>query len=427
MPKKEKSKRDKESAEIICALATPEGTSALSVIRLSGKGSFEIVEKAMSLERYRLRGMRRKVGNVTENGRPIDEVVAISWPEGRSFTGEEMVEITCHGIPSSVREIIELLIRKGARRAEPGEFTRRAFVNGKMNAVQVIALAASWDTEKDTKQSAGDTVNQCRKMLREIERTRELVEGNIEFGDIHLEVDKEEIENAFSELVTKAEEFKGRTVSLEKKQRVMIMGPANSGKSTLFNVLTGKKAALVSDEPGTTRDGSTGFVEIEGRRIQLCDTAGTDGLGLDKTASESVINGLEGTDRVIWMSEGGRIPPDDRVRKKTREIIEIEAKSDINERKDKSELLRVSSLTEEGMEELRKLISEFPGSMSLSGVAKRIEEGIKEAMEYLSSNEYDMAAELLKEAEIEMRRLLGKGENIQLSVERALAGMCVGK
>ena len=229
MPKKEKSKRDKESAEIICALATPEGTSALSVIRLSGKGSFEIVEKAMSLERYRLRGMRRKVGNVTENGRPIDEVVAISWPEGRSFTGEEMVEITCHGIPSSVREIIELLIRKGARRAEPGEFTRRAFVNGKMNAVQVIALAASWDTEKDTKQSAGDTVNQCRKMLREIERTRELVEGNIEFGDIHLEVDKEEIENAFSELVTKAEEFKGRTVSLEKKQRVMIMGPASSG------------------------------------------------------------------------------------------------------------------------------------------------------------------------------------------------------
>lgn len=427
MPYTKKCFKNTISTEIICALATPEGISALSVIRLSGKGSFEIVERIMSLERNRLRGMRRKVGNVTENGRPIDEVVAISWPQGRSFTGEEMVEIACHGIPSSVREIMELLIREGARRAEPGEFTRRAFVNGKMNAVQVIALAASWDMENDTKESAGDTVNQCRKMLREIERTRELVEGNIEFGEIHFDVDNEEVDSVLSQLVTNAEKFKRRTISLEKKQRVMIMGPANSGKSTLFNVLTGKRVALVSDEPGTTRDGSTGFVEIEGRRIQLCDTAGTDGFGLDRTASDSVINGLEGTDKVIWMSEGGRIPPDDRIRKKAGEIIEIEAKSDKNKEKDERELLRVSSLTEEGMKELRKLISEFPGSMSLSGVAKRIEEGIKEAMKCLSSNEYDMAAELLNEAEIEMRGVLGKGENIRLSVERALSGMCVGK
>ncbi len=427
MPYTEKSKKDNISPEIICALATPEGTSALSVIRVSGKGSFEIMEDVMLLERNRLRGMRRKVGNVTENKRIIDEVVAISWPEGRSFTGEEMVEITCHGIPSSVREIIELLIRKGARRAEPGEFTKRAFVNGRMNAVQVIALAASWDKEKDKRTYPGETEQVCRKMLNEIERAREKVEGNIEFGEMHLDSNDESIGNILIELVKKAENFRRIALSIEKSKRVVIMGPANSGKSTLFNVLTGKESALVSEEPGTTRDGSIGYLEIGGRKIQLCDTAGTDGFGLDKAASEAVIKGLDGTERVIWMSEGGRIPPADEVRSKIGEIIEIEAKSDINKKKNNTELIRISSFTGEGLDELKKRISELPGSMSLSGAAKRIEEEIKGAMEYLSSNELDMAAELMNEAEIETRRILGKGENIQISVERALAGMCVGK
>lgn len=421
------SSKDTVYPEIICALATPEGTSALSVIRLSGKGSFELIENIMLLERNRLRGMRRKVGNVTENKRIIDEVVAISWPEGRSFTGEEMVEITCHGIPSSVREIIELLIRKGARKAEPGEFTRRAFVNGRMNAVQVIALAASWDTEKDKRTYPGETEQECRKMLNEIEKASEMVEGNIEFGEMHLESNDKDTNRILRELILSAEEFSRKAISLEKSNRVMIMGPANSGKSTLFNVLTGKRGALVSDEPGTTRDGSTCFIEIEGRSIQLCDTAGTDGSGLDKAASVNVINELDGTERVIWMSVGGRIHPDEDVRNRAGEIVEIKSKSDIDDKDGNSEILRISSFTGEGMEELKKRISTFPGSMSLSGAANRIEEVIIKAIEYSKSNEYDIAAELLNEAEIETRRILGKGENIQLSVERALAGMCVGK
>ena len=93
------------SPEIICAVATPEGTSALSVIRLSGKGSFALMESIMSLERNRLRGMRRKVGRIQEKGRTVDEVVAVSWPEGRSFTGEEMVEI--EEIATTSEEVME--------------------------------------------------------------------------------------------------------------------------------------------------------------------------------------------------------------------------------------------------------------------------------------------------------------------------------
>lgn len=415
------------SAEIICAVATPEGTSALSIIRVSGKGSFELFEKIMSLEKDRLRGMRRKVGTITEEGRTIDEVVAVSWPEGKSFTGEEMVEVICHGIPESIRTIMEILIKSGARRAEPGEFARRALVNGRLNAIQIIALAALWDKEREQKVFDGETEDRCMELLNGIESSRETVEGIIEFGETHLDGNSENIRSVFGELIERAKNFRREAAWIEKSTRVMIMGPTNSGKSTLFNLLTGKSEALVSGEPGTTRDGSTCLMEVNGRRIHLCDTAGTDGYGLDRTASEAVINGIDGTDRVIWMSVGGKTPPTDEVRKKAVEIIEIAAKSDLIDVKETDSILNVSSISGEGLEELRKMISRVPGTMSLSGAAERIEESINESCNYISSGEYDMAAELLGEAEMEARRIIGKGENIQLSVERALTGMCVGK
>lgn len=415
------------SPEIICAVATPEGTSALSVIRVSGSGSFELIENIMSLEKNRLAGMRRKVGEIVEEGRIVDEVVAVSWPEGRSFTGEEMVEIICHGIPHSVREIIEILIKGGARRAEPGEFARRAFGNGRLNAVQIIALAALWDMESGQKGFKGETEKSCRKLLSGIESTRETVEGIIEFGETHLDGNDGRVGSIFNELIERAEDFQREAESIEKSSRVMIMGPVNSGKSTLFNMLTGKGRALVSGEPGTTRDGSTCFMEVSGRRIQLCDTAGTDGHGLDRSASEAVIDGLDGTERVIWMSVGGKTPPADEIRERAGEIIEIAAKSDLASNNETESLLNVSSVSGEGLEELKMILTRVPGSMSLAGVAGRILVIAKESQNFISTGEYDLAAELLSEAEIEARRVIGKGENIQLSVERALSGMCVGK
>ncbi len=415
------------SPEIICAVATPEGTSALSVIRVSGKGSFDLLEKIMSLEKNRLTGMRRKVGRIIEEDRTVDEVVAVSWPEGRSFTGEEMVEIICHGIPRSIREIIEILIKNGARRAEQGEFARRAFGNGRMNAVQIIALAALWDMESGQKVFNGETEDSCRKLLSGIESTRETVEGIIEFGETHLEGNEESIRSVFGELIQRAKDFNKEAASIEKSSRVMIMGPVNSGKSTLFNMLTGKGRALVSSEPGTTRDGSTCFMELSGRRVQICDTAGTDGLGLDRSASEAVIDGLDGTERVIWMSTGGKTPPADEVRERAGEIIEIAAKSDLVDKNGTEEILSVSSVSGEGIEELKIVLSRVPGSMSLSGTARRILDSIKESYRFVSAHEYDLAAEILGDTEIEARRIIGSGENIQLSVERALSGMCVGK
>ena len=338
-----------------------------------------------------------------------------------------MVEIICHGIPRSIRTIMEILIKNGARRAEPGEFARRAFGNGRLSAVQIIALAALWDTETEQTTFGGETENSCMELLSGIESAREAVEGFIEFGETHLDGDDDAIGNVFDELIGRAGVFKREAASIEKRGRVMLMGPMNSGKSTLFNLLSGKGRALVSGEPGTTRDGSTCIIEVSGRKVQLCDTAGTDGLGLDRTASEAVIDGLDGTERVIWMSVGGKTPPPGEVRKRAGEIIEIAAKSDLDGRRETADLLNVSSISGEGLEELKTILSRVPGSMSLSGVADRISGSIEESFNFISSGEYGLAAELLSEAEIETRRILSRGENIQLSVERALSGMCVGK
>ncbi len=418
---------DNNSAEIICAVATPDGTSALSVIRLSGEGSQRLVEGIMSLEKNRLDGMRRKVGMISVKDRIIDHVVAYSWPEGRSFTGEEMVEIVCHGVPDTIMEIMDTLKACGAREAEPGEFSRRALGNGRMSALQVIELAGLWDPQSKQKEFTGETEKCCNDLLREIDKAREVLEGNIEFAEEHHDVDDENISRVLDDLSSRAESFKKRAFSIEKSSRVMIMGPANSGKSTLFNLLIGRNGAIVSDEPGTTRDGSTCYLEIGGKRILLCDTAGTDGMGLDRKASEAVIDSLDGTERIVWMSVGGTVPPARAIRERGSEIIGIAAMSDLENYNTGQNCLSISSKTGEGIEELKGILSRTRGSRSLSFAAEVVEQRIIEARTFLTAREYDLSAEMLKQAEIEARRIIGRGENIQLSVERALAAMCVGK
>jgi tRNA modification GTPase len=416
---------EKTPPGIICAIATPEGISALSVVRISGKGAVSLVEGVMGLEENRLAGMRRKVGQIRNRGRAVDEVVALSWAEEKSFTGEELVEIICHGIPEIVKEIMEILTDSGARTAEPGEFARRAFGNGRLSAMKVIALASLWETGK--REFTEETEESCRALLKEIENTRETIEGNIEFGETHLGDLDEELGSALMELIERAENFESMAVRLEKSRRVLLMGPTNSGKSSLFNILSGEGRALVSEEPGTTRDGSTCSVRIDGREIELSDSAGTDGVGLDRAASEAVIERLDGSETVIWMSIAGGIPPGKKVRERAGQILEIASKSDLGIKQDTAYRLSVSSVTGEGIQELRGLISRAPGSMYLSAAAGRISENIRKTHSCMTEQEYDIAAEHLAEAELEVRRILDRGENIQISVERALAGMCVGK
>ena len=422
---------DKISPEIICAPATPEGYSALAVIRVSGKGSFEIIERIMSLETGRLRGVRRKLGVIKDNGEVIDEVIAFSWPEGRSYTGEEMVEITCHGVPKIIRRIMNILIKHGAVRAGNGEFTRRAFISGKLNAIQIMALAAVWNEGRETGNIEGSFSRECEELNIHIEKAKEMLEGDIEFGESHLDSERTVILKELSSLLKASETLAERAGSIEAGQKVFIMGPVNSGKSTLFNILAGGKA-LVSEIPGTTRDGTRKNIEIRGREVILCDTAGTGGEGLDLQASKVVLDEIQECDKVLWMSQDGREKPPEELSSKSAEILEVESKCDLNRISKQSSVeykgkMKLSSVTGEGIPMIKKWISTYPGNMSLTGSADRIVKHILKAEEFVVADEFCIASEHLNEAEREIRSILGKGENLALSVERALSSMCVGK
>ena len=421
----------KVSPGIICAPATPEGYSALAVIRVSGNGSFDLIEKVMSLKTGRLRGMRRKLGVISEKGEVIDEIIAFSWPAERSYTGEEMVEITCHGVPEIVRRIMDILIRHGAEKADKGEFTRRAFISGKLNAIQIMALASIWNEGREEGNISGRFRRECEEFIILIEKAKELLEGDIEFGEPHLDSERIIILTELSSLLEVSETLVQRAGNIEAGQKVFIMGPVNSGKSTLFNILAGGKA-LVSDIPGTTRDGTRKNVKIRGRKIILCDTAGTGGEGLDLQASKTVLDEILEFDKVVWMSQEGRENPPEELSRKSPEIMEVASKSDLNPVSEQSfgehrKISRLSSVTGEGIPLIEEWISTSPGNMSLAGAIDRIINQILEAEKFVNEDEFGIASEHLNEAEREIRSILGKGENLTLSVERALSSMCVGK
>ncbi|MCK5063944.1 MAG: 50S ribosome-binding GTPase [Candidatus Fermentibacteraceae bacterium] len=417
---------------IICAPATPEGYSALAVIRVSGSGSFDLIEKIMSLQQGRLSGMRRKLGIISENEEVIDEVVAFSWPAERSYTGEEMVEIICHGVPEIVRRIMDLLIRQGAEKAGKGEFTRRAFISGKLNALQIMALASVWNERSESGDISGRFGLECEEFIVLLEKAKELLEGDIEFGEPHLDSERKVILKELSLLLKAAKKLTLKATSIEAGQKVFLMGPVNSGKSTLFNLLVGGGKALVSESPGTTRDGTRESIEIRGRKILLCDTAGTDGDGLDLQASKNVLDEIQSCDKVVWMSLEGRESPSDELKRKSPEILEVASKCDLNPDSlqpsgESKQIGKLSSLTGEGISGLKEWISTSPGNMSLVGTMDRIVNHLLAAEEFVVGDEFGIASEHLNEAEREIRSTLGKGENLILSVERALLSMCVGK
>ncbi len=413
--------------DVICAPATPEGTSALAVIRMSGRGSFRILESLMSLEPGRLEGMRRKLGQVKSKGKILDSVVALSWPADRSYTGEEMVEITCHGVPAILRDILDALIEHGARRAEPGEFTRRAFLNGKLSAMDVMALAGTWESGSGAEELSGKIRHEVRNLSELLSVVEEILEGDIEFEERFPDSGGGSIEAAAGEFLKAAEALRGMTAILEGRIRVLIMGPVNSGKSTLFNLLAGTETALISEAPGTTRDGASARITVRGRELLLCDTAGTGGTGIDREASKLVLESIGCWDRIAWLSPSGRTPPPDSLKCGAMEVILVSSRSDEYPGTDDEDWLSMSARTGEGLDRFMELISGAPGNTSLEGISNRLLNLARGVSEHISQGEYDMAAILLSEARAELKVILDEGDGFNLSVERALSRMCVGK
>src|SRR5690554_2489026 len=364
-----------ETRETIVALATPPGMSALAVIRISGKEAKEIVKKSIKEKEKFEREKERKIGIygiIDENGEEIDKVTSIKYCAPKSYTGENMVEIICHGGIFTINRIIEEIIRNGARCAEKGEFTKRAFFNKKIDIIEAEAINCLINSknEKESKNSLKKINGEHKKVIEKwkngIIEIIANIETEIEFGEeIDIENEKgilkiEELEKEIDKEISKRERNKKTENGIE----VIIAGPVNAGKSTLFNKILGFERSIISNHEGTTRDTVSENIIFYGKEIKITDTA-----GIRHTKDEIEIEGIKRTKKeiekaniVIWVTSADEKMTDEErkeLKKIDRQIIVINKKDkEIKENKKEEDVEKIKkgyvkiSLKEEKSEEI---------------------------------------------------------------------------
>lgn len=304
--------------DTIVAVSTAPGHGAVALIRLSGERALELLRPLASFLPAQVESHRLYFGTLKEQSTntPVDEVLVAYFKTGHSFTGEEVAEISCHGGHFLAQHIVSLLIQQGARLARRGEFTYRAFMNGRMDLVQaegVLALIESRSApaaKLALRQLKGNLSRKMEEILEAVVWTAAHLEANIDFSQEDIEVASVErllsrLEIAHSQL---AQVLAGQQQSRYWRDGylVALMGCPNVGKSSLLNALLGEERAIVTPLPGTTRDLVEGTLEVRGVRITVTDTAGLRetadpiekmGVGRARTLSRDA-------DQLFFLSDG---------------------------------------------------------------------------------------------------------------------------
>ena len=269
--------------DTICAPASPIGSAAISVVRVSGPLALEAVDKLVAFRRgtaAESKGFEVKFGVVPN----LDDVLVSVYKAPHSYTGEHAAEISCHASPYIVSVILQRLLRAGCRMAEPGEFTRRAFLNGKMDLAQAEAVAdlIAADSQAAHRlafaQMKGRYSEEFRELRAQLVELASLVELELDFSEEEVEfADRSKLADLLGQARARIEALKGSYSvgnAVKSGVPVAIVGAPNSGKSTLLNALLCEDRAIVSDIPGTTRDTVEETMVLDGVRYRFIDTAG---------------------------------------------------------------------------------------------------------------------------------------------------------
>lgn len=277
-------------SEPIAAIATPVGVGALAVVRMSGEGVFSIADKVFSKVRSPETsladspGYTAHFGKLHDGDRMIDEVIVLVFRSPDSFTVEDMVEITCHGGPVVTQQVLKLLLDSGCRLAEPGEFTRRAFLNGRIDLLQAEAIGEMIHARSESayrtavNQMKGGLSGKLGALREQLLQSCALLELELDFSEEDVEFQsREELSGQIEMLQREVEQLvdsyqHGRLLS--EGVATAIIGKPNAGKSTLLNVLLGEERAIVSHMPGTTRDYIEECFIYDKTMFRLTDTAG---------------------------------------------------------------------------------------------------------------------------------------------------------
>lgn len=371
--------------DTIAALSTPVGTGGIGIIRISGKKAFDIVSKLFISSKTidEIDSHTVTYGKIVDptNRTVVDEVLLTKLSKPRTFTREDIIEINCHGGLVIVNRIIELLLKYGARPAEPGEFTKRAFLNGRIDLSQAEAIIdlINSKTIESSKAAISHLEGNLSKKLNSLRETLVGLLAHIEVTVDYPEHDIEEITGEKvldslkiikNSLMALAKSF-DRGKILREGINIVIAGKPNVGKSSLLNQLSGNTKAIVTDVPGTTRDIIEEYINIKGIPAKIFDTAGiritkdiVEKIGVDKA-----YNAIENSDLVIMViaADTGILEEDIEVLKIIKEkksIVMINKIDLVNEAEIDSiknqlnvdKILEASVINEKGIEELEEVI-----------------------------------------------------------------------
>jgi len=435
--------------DTIAAISTPRGKGGISIVKISGTESFSISEKIFKSQNKIQQDRNMVFGYITDGSKFIDTVLLCRMKSPKTYTGEDTVEIHCHGGYAAADTILRLIISKGSRPAKPGEFTKRAFLNGKIDLIQAESVLeiTSAKTEKDLEQSMkhldGHLSNKINDLINNIQSILTSIEYEIDFSSDNDPQNKGYIGNNLKTIESEIEcmlSTYSKARYIKDGVRIILTGKVNTGKSSLFNKILGKKRSIVNKKPGTTRDWIEGTLEIDGILINLIDTA-----GIRETDDEIEMEGISDTEKLIKTADiiihldDFEIFPPQKFHFITEKqiIIKVHSKSDINPQK-YEDYISVSSETDEGIQELIQSIKTSINNLTsdpndtLLTIERHYRElslsytAIKNAHESLLKWSEEIISLHLNDALLHLNSIVGK--NISYNVlDDIFKHFCVGK
>ncbi|TVQ43876.1 MAG: tRNA uridine-5-carboxymethylaminomethyl(34) synthesis GTPase MnmE [Saprospirales bacterium] len=457
--------------DIIVARSTPPGKSALAVIRLSGPACIEKVSPffpGLDLENKPARFAH--FGKIFgKNGELIDEVVVLCFLGPRSFTGEDVVEISCHGSDFVVQRILEEFLSAGIRMAGPGEFTMRAFMNGKMDLARAEAVIDLIDSENRAQhllamdQMRGGFSKKIADLREQLIHFASLIELELDFGEEDVEfAERDDLKNTVSEIngfILRLMDSFRMGNALRKGVSTVIAGRPNAGKSTLLNALVEEDRALVSDIEGTTRDTIEEVITIEGVAFRLIDTAGIRDAGdvIEEMGIKKTMEKIASSAILLFIFDLSRTSPDQL--KADLEKIELSEemvrlvvgnKSDLVDQLEVKEYQKVaggvnhfvsiSAINNNGVEEVKKLLSRHFGISDKNksdiilhnsrhfSALYNTSASLEKVLEGLSGNmPADLVAMDIRHAIHSLNEILGEGISSEDLLGSIFSRFCIGK
>ena len=441
--------------ETICAIASGIGQSGIGIVRVSGplaKSTSKKILQADLKPRYAYYGAFYDQNNV------IDKGVAIFFPGPNSYTGEDVVEFQGHGGTSVLRKILEITMSSGVRLAEPGEFSKRAFLNGKMDLIQAEAIQDLIQSNSEesalsaVRSLTGEFSIKINQVLSELISLRVFIEATIDFSDEEIDfIESHEVSNklhTLKESLLDIQQTATQGAILRDGIHVAIAGKPNAGKSSLLNMLTKESSAIVTDIAGTTRDVLKETIHIDGMPIHIIDTAGlhdSDDV-VEQEGIRRAHNEINNADIILLVFDSRdskanlSILPDS-VKNKPKILV----RNKIDLAGNKSSVKKVGNITEisisakngDGIDTVRESLSEFAGLNSgIEGVfvaRKRHLDAIEETLEFinsassqLNSGSSELVAEDLRQAGMKLGQITGEFSSDDLLGE-IFSSFCIGK